>query len=139
VDRPVDHSLIVRKAVVAHLKADAALAALVSPGSIYGEEPPPKPDWPFVRYGFPVVGGYVATGKQGSVLRITLHAFAHGPFTDAIYKIAAAITEAMESFSIPALDLVDRQWLATNVVRDSDDANGYHAICEFTVTPVLSG
>lgn len=139
-DQPIDHSLAVREAVVAHLKANAALILLVSANSIHGEQPPAgeKLKWPFIRYGLPISGPWAATGWRGSTHRVTLHAFSHGPFTDAINKISAAVVNAMQGLVLPTLDLVDLQWVGTQVVRDTDEANAYHAICEFDLIAVLS-
>lgn len=135
-EQPIDHALLVRQGVVAHLKAYAPLTGLVSAARICGEEPPAKIDWPFIRYGFPITTPYVATRMQGSAHRVTLHAFAHGPFTDSVLKIAAAIVKGMQSLTLETLDLVDLQWVGTNVIRDTDEANGYHAVCDFDLVAV---
>lgn len=128
---PTDYSLEVRKQVVAHLKGYAPLTDLVSAGRIYGEQPPADPDWPFIRYGLGIAGPYEATGPlEGSTHRVTLHAFSHGPYTDAIHAIARQVVAAMYTFQ-PVQSLLDMQWAGTQILRDTDEANAYHAVIEF--------
>jgi hypothetical protein len=130
---PTDYSLELRKQVVAHLIATPALTALVSASRIYGEQPPADPVWPFIRYGLAVSGPYEATGPlSGSAHRVTIHAFAHGPYTDAVLNIAKQIVAAMYTFQ-PVQSLIDMQWVGTQVFRDTDEADGYHAAVEFDV------
>lgn len=128
---PTDYSLEVRKQVVAHLKGYAPLTDLVSAARIYGEQPPADPDWPFIRYGLGIAGPYEATGPlEGSTHRVTLHAFSHGPYTDAIHAIARQVVAAMYTFQ-PVQSLLDMQWAGTQILRDTDEANAYHAVIEF--------
>ena len=128
---PQDYSLEVRKQIVAHLIATPALTALVSAARIYGEQPPADPDWPFIRYGLGIAGPYEATGPlEGSTHRVTLHAFSHGPYTDAIHAIARQVVAAMYAFQ-PVQSLLDMQWAGTQILRDTDEANAYHAVIEF--------
>lgn len=134
-----DYSLDVRQAVVSHLKGDAVLTSLVSAKSIYGEQPGAQPKWPFIRYGFPITTSYEATCWSGSSHRVTIHAFARGPYTDAVLKIAAAVVDSMQR-DIPSglLDITDCQWSGTNVIRDTDEADAYHAVIDFDLTIVSS-
>ena len=130
---PTDYSLELRKQVVAHLIATPALTALVSAARIYGEQPPADPVWPFIRYGLAVSGPYEATGPlDGSTHRVTLHAFSHGPYTDAVHAIAKQIVAAMGALVL-VQSLIDMQWVGTQVFRDTDEADGYHAAVDFDV------
>lgn len=128
---PTDNTLAVRKAVVRHLKNDADLTALVSSASIYGEEPPSELKWPFIRLGFIITSPFEAQGWDGSEHRLTIHAFCHGPFTDATIRVNAAIVDAMKSFQVPELGIVDLQWRGSEIVRDTDEASAFHGINQF--------
>jgi len=130
---PQDYSLELRKQVVAHLRAWPTLTALVSASRIYGEQPPADPTWPFIRYGLAVSGPYEATGPlEGSTHRVTLHAFVHGPYTDDCHRVATEIVAAMQGLTLMQ-SLIDMQWVGTQVFRDTDEADGYHAAVDFDV------
>lgn len=132
----LDHALSLRKAVVKHLLADAAVRALVN-DRVYGEEAPAKPQWPFVRYGLPIDGLYEASGWDGKEHDLTLHAFARGPGMDDCSTLATAIQTAMsEDSGLPlvGIGLVGITFLRTQIVRDSDEKGAYHAIIQFTAT-----
>ena len=132
---PRDYSLELRQRTVATLKAYAPLTALVSAGSIYGEQPPAAPAWPFIRYGLAIAGAWEATGQlDGSTHRVTLHAFSHGPYTDAVQRIAAEVVAAMDTLTMADESVIDLQWVGTQVLRDTDEADAYHAVIEFDVT-----
>lgn len=134
---PTDNTLAVRQAVVAHLKAAPSLTALISASRIYGEQPPADPDWPFIRYGLAVTLPYEAQGWSGSEHAIDIHAFANGPYTDAVLAIAKQVQRAMDTLAAPGdTGIVALEWTGMNVVRDSPptQAAKYHAIINFTVT-----
>lgn len=134
---PTDLSLEVRRAVVSHLKGWPALTALVSASRIYGEQPDADPTWPFIRYGYAIVAPYEAQGWDGSEQAVTIHAFANGPYTDAVHRIAKAIVEAMTALDAPAnTGIVACEWTGTVVITDGPDpsSNKYHAIINFDVT-----
>ena len=132
-----DLSLDVRRAIISHLRGYAPLVALVSAQRIYGEQPPADPDWPFIRYGYALIEPYDAQGYEGSAQAITIHAFANGPYTDAVQRIAAQVVEAMKSWEPPTgTGIVACEWTGTNVLIDdpSASASKYHAAINFSVT-----
>lgn len=132
---PTDYSLTLRKRVVATLSGYEPLTALVSATSIYGEQPKATPRWPFIRYGLGIAAPWEATGQlDGSTHRVTLHAFSHGPFTDAIHGISAQVVDAMGTLTLADESLIDMQWIGTQILRDTDEADAYHAVIEFDVT-----
>lgn len=131
---PVDYSLEVRKAVVAHLVADEGVTALVSAEKIWGEEIKGAPSWPFIKLGFIITTPFEATDWDGSAHRVTVHAFSKGPFTDAVAQINKAVVAAMDTVAVPGLGTVDLQWRSTDVVRDTDESSAYHGINQFDFT-----
>jgi hypothetical protein len=133
---PTDYSLEVRRSIVTHLKAFAPLTGLVSVASIYPEETPAEPRWPFIRYGVPLVGQFEATGWDGSEQEVTLHAFANGPGMDLASRIAKQVTEAMKSWTPPAgTGIAAAEWVDTQFLRDGppEEASKYHAVIRFNV------
>lgn len=134
--KPIDHWLMLRKAWVAHLIANAPVAGLVTVEKIWGEKPPANIKWPFIRIGNAITTPYVATRQNGSSHRLTTHVFAKGSDTNDVSRIAAEVVDLMEGFSIPSLDLVDRQWVGTNVLRDTDETDAWHAAIDFDLIVV---
>lgn len=133
---PTDYSLEVRQSIVARLKAFAALTSLVSANSIYGEETAADPKWPFIRYGLSDAAPFEATGWDGSEHDVAIHAFANGPYTDAIEAIARQVVEAMKAWQAPAgTGIVSAEWIGKTVIRDSppEQKAKYHAIIRFTI------
>jgi hypothetical protein len=130
---PRDYSLELRKRVVAHLKGYGPLIALVSAARIDGERVVANIEWPFIRYGLGIAGAWEATGQlDGSTHRVTLHAFSHGPYTDAIHQISREVVAAMDTLTMTE-SLIDMQWVGTQILRDTDEADDYHAVIEFDV------
>lgn len=135
-NRGIDHWLTVRKAWVAHLITLQPIAGLVPTAKIWGENPPAEIAWPFIRIGMEITTPFLATGWSGSSHRLTTHAFDKSGDTNNISRIAAAIVEAGHTFSIATLDLVDWQWVNTNVIRDTDEKSAWHAIIDFDLIAV---
>lgn len=136
-----DHSLILRKGVVAHLKDHAGVTALVPAERIFGEQPPALPAWPFIRCGFMQMLPVRLDCYLGGEYPFTLHAFSKANGTDEILAIRAALIDALDGASI-ALDSDINTGLAavclcrhdlSNLIPDGDEAGAYHDIHNFTV------
>lgn len=133
---PVDLTLEMRKAVIAHLRADSRITDLVPAARVFAEQPPAMPDWPFIRYGLPLTGAYEATGWDGSEATIAISVFAKGPGMDSASKISKRLVESMADFQPATFSLADNEWERTQILRDEPDSDGYHAIAEFRVAAV---
>ncbi len=101
---PTDLSLPLRQAIVAHLRGDASVTALVPANRIFGEWATGEPAWPFIRMGYPDADAFEATGWSGSEHDFQVHVFAEGPGTDAILTIARRIQASMENFAPASMD-----------------------------------
>jgi hypothetical protein len=136
---PIDHWLAIRKAWVVHLKGFAPLTGIVSAGSIYGEQADinGEPQWPFIRLGPKISSPWTATGLAGSVARLSTHSYHSGPFTDEAERTAAAVIEAMNTFSISTLEIIDMQWVASNTLPDGAKAGAWHSIVDIDLTAAL--
>lgn len=140
-----DLSLATRRAIVATLKGAAAVTAIVPVARIYAEQPDAEPQWPFIRYGFPAVLPLRASCMDGSLIAVAVHGFAHGPDTDAIAPLGAAIAAALDGPDGKGLSLalsVDPaatalvQWAGSQILRDTAEANAYHVVVNLEVTVV---
>ena len=129
----LDLSLPVRQGSVAHLKSKPVLTSKVAAGHIHGEQPKGDPVWPFIRIGFQTPAPWMATGLSGMASAFSIDAFSKGPFTDAIYEIAAAVVDAMKDFKLAGYDLRDLQWTGTNYLRDTDEVGAYHAVIGYSL------
>lgn len=131
-------SLALKSAVIEALESSADVTALVPVASIFAMQPPAMPSWPFIRYGVPIVGGFEATCWSGSTVRVTLHAFAEtntqGAGENKVSDIAAAIVKAMGDFNPSNLNLIECEWMQTRILNDSNEADKFHAIVEFSIT-----
>lgn len=133
---PTDLSLEIRRAIVAHLRADATVTAIVPAERIYGEWPTvTDPEWPFIRMGYADAEAFEASGWSGSESGFTIHVFADGPGTDAVQTIAKRVQRSMENYAPMSLDGSWSEWRRTNVMPDVV-AGKLHAVLMFDVTAV---
>ncbi|MHC5307511.1 DUF3168 domain-containing protein [Bartonella sp. LJL80] len=134
-----DLSLAIKGSVINQLMGDGDLMAIVQ-DRIYGLSAPANPTFPFIKYGSAISTPYDATCWTGSSVRVTLHAFAESTDEmageDAAYLIAGLIQKAMSDYVPDDIDIIESEWLQTNVIRDGDEADRYHAIIEFQITAI---
>lgn len=134
----VDISKALQIAVVSRLEAFAPLTDIVPVERLYGMQPPANPGFPYVRYGFPITGGFEATCWDGSTVRVTLHAFAETTSAGAgeviVSDVAALIVQAMADFNPDTINVIDCEFLQTRILQDGDEADRFHAIVEFSIT-----
>lgn len=130
---PADLSLDIRKAIVAHLRADTSVTNLVPAERIYGEQPAVSvPDWPFIRFGMPIAAPWEATCYDGSQNRVTLHVFAEGPGTDAVARIAASVVASMGNWEPALFEDAGGGWVGTQILED-EEPEKLHAVVQFDV------
>lgn len=127
----IDLSLEIRRAIVAHLRADATVTALVPAARIYGEFAV-SDVFPFIRMGYPATAQFEATGWDGSEADFAIHVFADGPGTDAVLTIAKRVVASMTNFAPASIDGAFADWLRTDVVPDVVPEK-LHAIVVFRV------
>lgn len=133
----LDNSAAVQTAIITHLASFAPLTALVPPERIYGVRPAgSNPQFPFVRYGAPLVRPYEATCYTGAENIISIHAFAEGEDSYPVSEIAAQIVAAMDTLEDAILMFLDNRWTTTQIIPDNDESTNWHAIINFEVTAV---
>jgi hypothetical protein len=132
----LDPSLLLRQAIVTHLKADAALLALVPADRIFGEQPGALPDRPFVRYGEDESRPRRSSCWDGATVDFPVHAFSADKFTDEVKAMSAAISAALDGLVIELSPAITArlQWLGSQVMRDGGDPNAWHGFSRFQAT-----
>ena len=127
-----DHLLETRKAMIAAMRTDAALTALVPAARIYGEEAPANAVWPFILCGLPSEVPDRASCWDGTRMGVVVHCFAKGPGMDIASAISNAVKRALDGVRAVRGGLaVDIQHAQTQIVRDSAEASAYHGIVRY--------
>ena len=125
-----DHLLETRKAMIAAMRADAALTALVPAARIYGEEAPANAVWPFILCGLPSEAPDRASCWDGTRMGVVVHCFAKGPGMDACSGIANAIKRSLDGLHVVRGDLVvDLSFSQRQIIRDGSEISDYHGLC----------
>lgn len=124
--------LELRKGIVNTLASNSGVVAIVG-SRIYSEESPAKPTWPFIRYGMVISAPFRGSCWKGQTSDVTIHAFAKGPGTDTVLRLANAVRDALDEQSIPIGDpgLLFCQFAGLQVLRDTEEASAYHAVISF--------
>lgn len=133
-----DHTLTMREAIVQKLQAAAVVTALVPSASIYGEQPPAAPSWPFIRYGMPTTTAYESSCGDGSEHDIMIDVFAHGPGMDTCAKACAAVAMALDNaaLAVDPLGLLGIDYVSTQIIRDGAEMSAYHGMVRFSATTI---
>lgn len=111
-----------RRKVVARLKADVVVTALLPAGRIYGERSDADTAWPFSR-----CGEFEGTFEE---VRGNVHAFSKGDFTDEVGGIVEAISTSLDGAVIELADgrkahvSVER----TRILPDPAEQSAWHGI-----------
>lgn len=138
----LDPSLSVRGKIIAALKSDATLIAIVPAARIYPGKSPASPTFPFIRV--PILTGTVAEldGGSGSEQSGVIHCFTKLATSVPDPEAQAAtinrhITRILSQ--IDDVDLGDGESLGvhvvqTQVIEDSAEADAYHGIVSVRAT-----
>lgn len=129
----------VRRAVLAHLKADTAAKALVPAANMFPSTTPPTPPWPFSR-----MDGFSSTAIDlscvaGATVTFLLHGFAKPKMhqqtmldtaEDQASRIATAFKLAIHNRRVPVEGGASARLrvTSTRVLRDGDEETAYHAV-----------
>ncbi|HKF95099.1 MAG TPA: DUF3168 domain-containing protein [Gammaproteobacteria bacterium] len=131
-----DPTLYVRQAIVTRLKIDVSAVA----SRVYGRSPPAAPVWPFIRVAVDDVEPFTAQCLRGATVNLTVHTFAKGDEDNAVALLNRTVADALSSkplvltdSPIPA-ELRRMQWLRSQIIRDTDEATGWHGIVSFQGT-----
>jgi hypothetical protein len=115
-------SLELQGAIVARLKADATLAAII--GTRVYDLPPAAPTFPYVTLGEDQTIPDRGDGYEGSDVSLTLHAWSKGTGFPEVKRMVAAIRASLTNapLSLSGHRLVNIEFEDSRVLRDPDPA-----------------
>ena len=129
----VDHSLDLRRAVVTALNGDPTVSGLIT--QAYGPVVSPGQTYDFIRLGAIDPDAFEASCLDGIETEMLVHVFAKGDDEAPAAVIAKAVVvlldDAILTFSGAHTVAID--WVRTIFVRDTDEADVWHAIATFAV------
>ena len=131
---------LVRRKVLALLKADSELTGLVPAARIYSQAAAADPAWPFIKLGAPTTLRLRAAGVNGGAVSFDVHAFARaresggqevetaedhcGRIGAQIERVLADNRIALDGGEIVKLALSDMQLL------QDEDPGAFHYLCQ---------
>ena len=126
-------SLYLRRAVIAHLRADANLITIVPAARNYGMKTPATLTWPFTRYGPPDETARPVLCWDGSDVAFVIHSFSKAEFEDECAAINEAVVAALNGAVLIMAGNVKAWpvWLGSSIIEDGDEAGAYHGINRF--------
>jgi hypothetical protein len=138
-----DNTIAVRSAMLALMKADAPLVALVPKASIFSQWTTAVPAYPFIRSGPPSGTPLAASCVDGQTIIVAMHAFSAGittggklilPAEDHAGQIGAAIAAALDrkSVAVPGGRATIR-WTGNQLLQDPEETQVYHAVVNLRV------
>ena len=136
----IDASLSVRGAVIAALKADAALIALVPAGRIYPNKTPADVAWPFIKLGvlmnsptrYDCGGGGDVTGAVHVFVKKTASILDPEAATYRINKEVVRVLDGLD-LVVDGSDLGCHVTLS-QVMEDGAEADAYHGLVSIRVS-----
>ena len=127
------YALALQKGLVAALKADAGIAALV--GARVYDQPPKEATRPYIRIGGIEPRPLRTDGKAAASMTFGIEAHSRPATSGRVEatKCAEAIVTALDEaeLTVAGYELVQVHWQAQNVAQDSD-GESYTAIVAFT-------
>lgn len=127
-----DRVVEVQKAIVAALKADAGVSALV--GARVYDRPPQSVVYPYVRIGQTFTAPFDAQELRGSEIIMPIHCWVDGPRPVDARRLAAAVEKALHwvDLTLDAGVAVFIRWSSTREQADPDDVRR-QAIVDFEI------
>ncbi|MET3710411.1 hypothetical protein ABIC65_001091 [Sphingomonas trueperi] len=138
----IDSTLPARRAIMAAMKSDAALTAIVPAAQQYPMTAT-NPVWPFTLYGSPTPVPIRATCLDGSEITVAIHGFAKPRYVggamvetaeDHAGRIGAAIARALDgqNLEIPQ-GRAKVRWTGSQLLVDGAEADAFHCVVNLRV------
>lgn len=123
-----DQTNALRASLLARMKADAGLTALVPAARIYPSRTPATLTWPFIKLGVISDLPYRPSGASGSQELIgTIHVFAKGiDAENQCNAIRCELARVMDAQS--AIDGLHLRYDGGTVMQDGSEADAYHGV-----------
>ncbi|WP_257541026.1 DUF3168 domain-containing protein [Sphingobium sp. CFD-1] len=134
----IDPSLAIRGKILAALRSDAALTAIIPASRIYKSQTPSEPTWPFIRLGVLMNAPLRLDGGSGGDVTGAVHCFTKGgddPEAMAM-QINAHVARILDSIDDTEADELDIGVHVTQsqVMEDGSEASAYHGIVSIRAT-----
>lgn len=137
-----DHTIPVRRAVLAQLKGNTGVTALVLVERIYPQSTPPNPTWPFLRFGAPRATPLRASCVAGNEIPFDIHSFAKPRESggqvvetaeDHAGRIGSAVVSALDGQALSIEGGTIRiRWTGSILLQDPEEADAFHHVASFT-------
>jgi hypothetical protein len=125
-----------RQTILAALKADTAVTAMVPKASIYPAKAPNPPDYPFIRYGSADALPQRAAGWKGGDVSGAVHVFVGQ--SDSIPDPEAWCGDAVDAMA-EAIDAIEDCYCdRTQVIPDAEEPDIMHGLVFFTMKALAS-
>lgn len=144
----IDSTPQIRVALVALMKADTALIALVPKASIYSQWTPAVPAFPFIRSGSPAAAPMRGSCLDGSDITVAMHAFSTGrksgttivePAEDHAARIGAAIAAALDGKVVTIAGGKARvRWTGSQLMQDPEESSAFHSVQSFRIRAITA-
>lgn len=142
----IDSTLAVRSGLIALMKANALLVALVPKASMFSQWTTAVPAYPFIRSGPPAGIPIRASCLDGQELNLAMHAFSIGvttggtlilPPEDHAGQIGAAIAKALDGKVITLSTGKARVlWTGNQLLQDPEESQVFHAVVNIRVRAI---
>lgn len=137
-----------RRAVLARLKADAALTTLLPPERLYPSTVPASPTFPFGRFDTPLSVPIDGACYRGETVTFTYHFFSKPRVQGRIVvetaedycsRILSAAKACLHERRVPIADGGARLRVqSARLIRDFDEADAYHGILSVAARAIVS-
>lgn len=131
----IDPSLAVRGKIIAALRGDSTLTAIIPATRIYKADPPSNVVWPYVLLGELITAPQRLDGGNGAIVSGAVHCFVKAvddPQADAmtINAHVARILDSMDEVAADELDL-GIHVTGSQVIRDGAEASARHGFVQY--------
>lgn len=146
----MDALLPARRAILATMKVDADLIALVPAARIYPQASPvPTPTWPFIIYGSPSGLPIRATCVNGTEVTVAIHSFAKVRMQGTVVvetaedhasRIGAAVVAALDGKRppLPGGGYLSILSTGSQLLIDGGEADAFHHVANFRCRAITS-
>jgi hypothetical protein len=139
----IDSTREVRRAILALLKNDATVLAILPKARIYSQAGATNPTWPFITYGSPSIVPLRASCLDGGELVVAFHGFAKQRKTgntvaetaeDHASRLGAAIARALDG-KVPTIagGVAKIRWTGSQLLVDGGEADAFHTVQNFRI------
>lgn len=127
-------SLLIRKATVARLKANAGVIAIVPAVRVFGPRVIQKNlVWPFMRVGVSIASPMLASCLDGETIRFAVHGFSKANDEGEAANINAAVKNSLDGATLSLSDggRAILTWTGAQIMEDGSEADAWHGFSSY--------